>query len=77
MIFFRRAHFPGDVSKLAIAITNYISRFSFTTRTFHLKGGEVFGFAKCGVDFSLDVDDKSHRPNHINFSHPHVVFFAC
>jgi hypothetical protein len=66
-----------DIYKLVAATTNYISRFSFTTWTFHLEGEEVFGFAKCGVDLSLDADDKSHRPNHINFSHPCVVVLAC
>lgn len=74
--FFRRAHFLKDVSKFATTTTNYIFRFLFTTWTFHLEGENVFGFAKCSVNFSLDADDKSHRPNHIKFSHPRVVIFV-
>jgi hypothetical protein len=72
----RRAHFSRDVSKLATIIANYTSEFLLTTRTFHLEGEEVFGFAKCGVDFSPSANDELHRPNHINFSHPHVAILA-
>jgi hypothetical protein len=44
---------------------------------FHLEGEEVFGFAKRSVNCSLGVDDKSHRPNYVNFSHPRVAILAC
>jgi hypothetical protein len=43
----------------------------------HLEGEEVFGFAKHSVDCFLGVDDKSHRPNYVNFSHPCVAILAC
>jgi hypothetical protein len=49
----------------------------FTTKTLHLEGEEVFGFAQCGAHFVLGVDDKSHRPDHINFFRPHVAIPAC
>ncbi len=32
----------------------------------------MFGLAEHNVDYSLGVDDDSHRLNHINFFHPCV-----
>ncbi len=72
----RRAHFSGDVSKLATIIANYTFESLFTIWILHLEGEEVFGFAKHDVDFLLRVDDESRRPNCINFSHPCVAIFA-
>jgi hypothetical protein len=37
----------------------------------------MFGFAKRGADFLPKVDDESHRPDCINFSHPCVVVLTC
>ncbi len=37
----------------------------------------MFGFAKCSVDCFLGVDDKSHRPNYVNFFHPCVAILTC
>jgi hypothetical protein len=73
----RRAYFSKDVSKLVATIANYASKFSFTAWTPCLEGEEVFGFAKQSADFSPRVDDESHRPNHVNFSHPRVVIPTC
>ncbi len=72
----KRAHVLRDVSKLAIVV-NYVSRSSFTTRTFHLEGEEVFVFTKCNVDFSLGVNDESHRLDCMNFSYHHVAILTC
>jgi hypothetical protein len=38
----------------------------------HLEGEEVFGLAKFNADCFLGVDDKSHKPNYVNFSCPRV-----
>ncbi len=37
----------------------------------------MFGSTKCSVNFSLRLDDKSHRPNHVKFFHPRVAIPAC
>jgi hypothetical protein len=62
-----------NVSKLATTIANYASRSSFTAWTSHLEGEEVFGSAKHSANFLPRVDGESHRLNHVNFFHPHVV----
>jgi hypothetical protein len=38
-------------------------------------GGVWFNQTKCQV--FQGVDDKSHKPDHINFSCPHVIVLAC
>ncbi len=73
----RRAHVSGDVFNLVATIANYAYEFSFTKQTPHLEGEEVFGSSKRSVDFFPKVDDESHRLDHVNFSHPHVVVPAC
>ncbi len=71
------AHVLGDVSKFVVAIANYFYESLFTTWIPHLEGEEVFGYAKRTTNFSLRADDKLHRPNHVNFSHPHVIIPTC
>jgi hypothetical protein len=62
-----------DAAKLMIIIANYAFKFSFTTWIPHLQGEKVFGLAKHNTNYFLEVNDESHRPNHINISCPHVV----
>ncbi len=66
----------GDVSKLVVVVAKFAFGSSFMTLILHLKG-EVFGFAKHNVDFSPRANNKSHRPNHIKFSCPHVAIPTC
>jgi hypothetical protein len=69
-LFFKKAHWLGDPSKLILTIAKNGFRFSFMTHTFkslfmthtfHFKGEEVFGLAKCNVDYSPSVDDDLHE----------------
>lgn len=76
-LFSKTTHFSRDVSKLMVVVANYTYGFLFTTRTPHLEGEKVFGFAKQDANFSPCVDDELHRPNHIKFFHPCVVVLTC
>jgi hypothetical protein len=51
-------------------MANYRFGFSFFYRAPHLKGEEVFGFAKRPVDCPFGVDNDSHHLDHVNFSCP-------
>ncbi len=59
----------GDPTKLATIMSNYALGYSFTTWTTHFEGEEVFGFAKCPINFSFGLENDSHRLDHVNFSH--------
>jgi hypothetical protein len=60
-----------------VAIASYAYESLFTTWTLHLEGEEVFDSAKRSTNVSPRADDKLHRPNHVNFSHPWVIVPAC
>jgi hypothetical protein len=47
------------------------------TLNFHLEGEKVFSSTKHNVDFSFGANNKSHRPNHVKFSRPHVAIPTC
>ena len=44
----------------------------FSNRNPHFKGEEVFGLQKQKVEMPLGCEYDSHRPNKVNFSHPHI-----
>ena len=45
----------------------------FCTRDPHHEGAEVFSSQKRKPDTSIEADEKTHKPNTINFSWPHSV----
>ncbi len=46
---------------------------SFFYYVMHLEGEEVFGSAKCPIDYPLGVENDSHRPNLVNFFQPWII----
>jgi hypothetical protein len=64
----RRAQGSSDLAKLAVVVANYTSRSPFTNCLPHLKGEEVFGFAKRLIDCLPGVEEDSHCFDHVNFS---------
>ncbi len=69
----KRAHVLGDLTKLMASIANYAFESLSTTQILHPWNEEVCGLAKCGFDYSLGINDDSHRLDCINISLPHVV----
>ncbi len=57
-----------------VVVANYMSRSSFTNCPLYFEGQEVFGFVKQFLDCLFDADNDSHCLDHVNFSHPLVIF---
>ncbi len=72
----RRAQWFNDPARLMILMANYMSEYSFSNRTPHLEGEEVFGFAKQSVDCLLGVDNDFHHPHHVNLFCPRITVLA-
>jgi hypothetical protein len=64
------AQWSSDPTRLTIVVENYTSRSSFFYCAPHLKGEEVFGFAKRFADYPLGTNNDSHCRDHVNFFHP-------
>ena len=65
-----RAKRTGDPSVLQKAIFDMPGAKEFYTCKPHLEEAEVFGSQKRKPDTSIGADNKMHRPDTMNFSHP-------
>jgi hypothetical protein len=54
-------------------MANYTFRSSFSYRTLHLEGEEVFGFAKKPANYPPSAENDSHHHDRVNFFHPQVI----
>ncbi len=54
-------------------MANYTFGSSSTNCLPRLKGEEVFGSSQQLVDCPLGINNDSHCPNHVNFSHPWII----
>jgi hypothetical protein len=66
----KRAQGSSDPTKLVVFVANFTYGSSFINRLPHLEGEEVFGSAKRFVNYPPSVNEDSHQPNRVNFSHP-------
>jgi len=63
----------SDLTKLVVAMTNYMSKTSFTNRLLRLEGKKVFGFVKQPVDYPPRAKNDSHHFNYVSLSLPWVT----
>jgi hypothetical protein len=68
----KRAQWFSDFTRLTNVVENYTFGSSFSYCVLHLKGEEVFGFAKQFIDCPLGAKNDYHCPNDANFSHPWI-----
>ena len=67
----RRAQKTGDPKVLLDPMLDMPGADEFCTRDPHMAGEEVFGSMKRKLDLPLGADEELHRPDKVNFSHPH------
>jgi len=61
-------------ARLATIVTNFMFEFSFTNCLPHLRGEEVFGYAKRPTNSCPpSIDNDSHHLNHVNFFCPLII----
>jgi len=68
----RSAKRTGNPKTLTEALLNIPIVEEFMHREPHLEGQEIFGSQKRKVDMPLSCKFDSHRPDKVNFSHPHI-----
>jgi len=69
----RRAQWSSDLAKLVVDVVNYTFGSSFSYRTPHLEGEEVFRSTKQPVNCPPSANNDSHCHNRVNFSCPQVI----
>ncbi len=72
-LLFRRIWRLNGLVRFATIVANYTSISSFINCLSHLKGEEVFGSFNWPNDCPLNIDNDSHRSNHVNFFHSSVT----
>ncbi len=73
----KRAKWSDDPIRVMSTMKNYTSRSSFSYRILHFKGEEVLRSIKRPVDCPPNVDNDSHRHDHVNLFHPRITIFIA
>ena len=69
----RRAQRIGDPAVLQKVLLKFEGVDELCTHSLHLEGTEVFGAQKRKYYIPIGADDKTHRPDTLNFSRPRVA----